>query len=214
MPMYTVKPGDYLVKIARDHGIANWRTIWDHPNNAELRQQRKSPDILLAGDAVYAPLVAVKQVGLATGQQHNLKVTAPRPRLRVRVLDVDGKPVAEQACFLLVDTPLPMKTDADGRIDAPLAPDHPVEGELVFPDLELRYHLMIGGLDPEDTPSGEKHRLNNLGYYAGVHDGDEPGDADDWQLRWAQEEFDRDHGVEHPAFGSFDPQRLAEEHGS
>ncbi len=53
MPMYTVKPGDYLVKIANEHGIANWKTIWDHPNNAELRKKRKSPDVLFPGDQVY-----------------------------------------------------------------------------------------------------------------------------------------------------------------
>jgi len=214
MPVYTVQPGDYLVKIARDSGIANWRTIWDHPANSELRQKRKSPDILLAGDQLFVPVPTVKTVQLATGQTHKLEVTAPRPRLRIRVLDVNGNPVANQACFLSVDTPLLLKTDADGRIDAALELDHPVEGELFFPDLKLKYHLMIGGLDPEDTPSGEKHRLNNLGYFAGVHDADQPGDADDWQLRWAQEEFDRDHGNKHPAFGTFDPQKLAKEHGS
>jgi hypothetical protein len=212
--MYTVQPGDYLVKIARDHGIANWKTIWDHPLNAELKTKRKSPDILLAGDQVFVPVVAAKQVSLATGRQHTLKVTAPKPRLRVRVLDVNGDPVANQFCFLSVDTPLPLTTDADGRIDAPLEPDHPVEGELFFPDLKLTYHLMIGGLDPDDTPSGEKHRLNNMGYYAGVHDADQEGDADDWQLRWAQEEFDRDHGVKKPDFHKFDPEKLAKEHGS
>ena len=31
---YTVRSGDYLSKIAAEHGIANWRTIYDHPDNA------------------------------------------------------------------------------------------------------------------------------------------------------------------------------------
>ena len=43
-----------------------------------------------------------------------------------------------------------------------------------------------------------------------MHDEDQPGDADDWQLRWAQEEFDRDHGNKHPKFEAFDPERRFE----
>jgi hypothetical protein len=214
MPVYTVQPGDYLVKIARNHGIANWHTIWDHPANTELRQQRKSPDILQAGDKLFVPAATVKTVELATGKTHKLAVSVPRPRLRIRVLDVNGNPVANQFCFVSIDTPLPATTDSDGKIDVPLEPDHPVEGELFFPDLKLKYHLMIGGLDPENTEKGEKHRLNNMGYFAGVHEDDQPGDADDWQLRWAKEEFERDHGVKHPAFDKFDPDKLAKEHGS
>ena len=27
---YTVKQGDYLAKIATDHGFAEWKWIWDH----------------------------------------------------------------------------------------------------------------------------------------------------------------------------------------
>jgi len=214
MPFYTVKPGDYLVKIAKDHGIANWKTIWDHPSNADLRQKRKSPDILMAGDQLFVPVPAVKKIDLATGTPHQLKVVAPKPRLRIRVLDVDGQPVKNQSCILNVDTPMPMSTDDDGRIDAPLEPDHPPEGELIFTELGLKYHLFIGGLDPEDAPTGQKHRLNNLGYYAGSHETDQEGEADDWQLRWAQEEFDRDHGVKQPKWESFDVKRLVKEHGS
>lgn len=214
MPIYTVQFGDYLVKIAKQHGIANWRTIWDHPNNAELRQLRKSPDILLAGDKLFVPVAAIKHVGLATGQQHTLQVTAPKPRLRLRVLDVNGMPVANQLCFLTVDAATMARTDADGRVEVPLAPDHPVEGQLFFPDLKLTYHLMIGGLDPLETDPGKKQRLNNLGYFAGVHDHDQDGLADDWQLRWAEEEFEKDHGVAKPSHDKFDPKKLETAHGS
>ena len=213
MPMYTVKPGDYLVKIANEHGIANWKTIWDHPNNAELRKKRKSPDVLFPGDQVFVPVVTGKHVSLATGAQHTLTISAGKPRLRLRILDVNGDPVANQMCFIDVDTATLRETDADGRVEVPLEPDHPVEGELVFPDLGVKYRLMIGGLDPENTPSGEKHRLNNLAYYAGSHEQDQDGEADDWQLRWAQEEFEKDHGVDKPKFQTFDPSRLRAEHG-
>ncbi|MBI4953975.1 MAG: LysM peptidoglycan-binding domain-containing protein [Myxococcales bacterium] len=57
MILYTVRPGDYLVKIAAEHGTT-WQAIWDHPSNAELRRRRGSPDILYPGDvlAIETPL--------------------------------------------------------------------------------------------------------------------------------------------------------------
>ncbi|MBI4950473.1 MAG: LysM peptidoglycan-binding domain-containing protein [Myxococcales bacterium] len=51
MIFYTVQPGDYLVKIAAEHGTT-WEAIWSHPANAELRQKRGSPDILYPGDVL------------------------------------------------------------------------------------------------------------------------------------------------------------------
>jgi len=41
MPDYTVKQGDYLAKIAKNHGFSDYKTIWAHPQNAELKSKRK-----------------------------------------------------------------------------------------------------------------------------------------------------------------------------
>ena len=48
------------------------------------------------------------------------------------------------------------------------------------------FRFLIGDLDPVDTPSGQRARLNNLGYFAGFSDRDED------QLAWAAEEFQAD----------------------
>ena len=40
MPMYTVVQGDCLSAIAHKFGFADWRTIYNHGNNAEFRRLR------------------------------------------------------------------------------------------------------------------------------------------------------------------------------
>jgi hypothetical protein len=48
---YVVQPGDWLAKIAREHGTTVL-AIWNHPENAGHRDRRASPDILYPGDVL------------------------------------------------------------------------------------------------------------------------------------------------------------------
>jgi hypothetical protein len=52
---YVAVPGDYLVKIASEHGTT-WQGIWNHPANAEHRRKRESPDVLMVGDVLMVPV--------------------------------------------------------------------------------------------------------------------------------------------------------------
>jgi len=52
---YTVVAGDYLVKIAADHGYASWRDIYYHPDNEEFRRRRPNPDKIYVGDVLMLP---------------------------------------------------------------------------------------------------------------------------------------------------------------
>jgi hypothetical protein len=52
------------------------------------------------------------------------------------------------------------------------------------------FALKIGHLDPVDTISGQRARLNNLGYFAG--DSDDPSDP---AFESAAEEFQCDHSL-------------------
>ncbi len=45
----TVKQGDYFAKIAKKYGFSDWRTIYNHADNAELKQKRPDPNILHPG---------------------------------------------------------------------------------------------------------------------------------------------------------------------
>jgi hypothetical protein len=48
---YVVQAGDWLAKIAREHGTTVL-AIWNHPENAGHRDRRASPDILYPGDVL------------------------------------------------------------------------------------------------------------------------------------------------------------------
>ncbi len=50
--IYIVKSGDWLAKIAEDHGTTVG-AIWNHPGNAAHRAKRGSPDVLYPGDALH-----------------------------------------------------------------------------------------------------------------------------------------------------------------
>jgi len=41
--------------IAAQSGIKNWQTVWNAPQNAALRAQRKKPELIQPGDKVYVP---------------------------------------------------------------------------------------------------------------------------------------------------------------
>ncbi|MEA1932860.1 MAG: LysM domain-containing protein [Thermodesulfobacteriota bacterium] len=52
---YNVVSGDTMVRIASRHGIANWRTIYNHAENAAFRALRPNPDRIYVGDEIYIP---------------------------------------------------------------------------------------------------------------------------------------------------------------
>jgi len=194
MPLYhTVKPGDYLSKIARQHGYTDFHVIWDHPENAELKRKRKNPNILFAGDRLFIPDKQTKTESVATEQRHRFQVKGGSLLLRIVLKDIDDEPIAQAACALEVDGAEHfLTTDANGLIEQAI-PGTAERGTLTIddPDVLLDIEgLRIGHLDPVDTPSGQQARLNNLGYY--IDTADRPEEE---ELRSAVEEFQCDHGL-------------------
>ena len=52
---YVVKAGDWLAKIAEEHG-STVSVIWNHPGNGAHRAKRGSPDVLYPGDVLVIPV--------------------------------------------------------------------------------------------------------------------------------------------------------------
>ena len=52
---YTVRQGDYLSKISSENGFFDHTIIWNHPNNAELKEKRQNPSVLYPGDQLFIP---------------------------------------------------------------------------------------------------------------------------------------------------------------
>ena len=158
---HTVKQGEHLMRIAEQYGFSDYRVIWDAPENAELRNQRQSPDVLYPGDVLYIPDRETKQEECVTEQRHVLRVRGRTCKLRLVCKDVDDQPIANTNCTLRVEgTTCELTTDANGMIEQEI-PNTAERGTLKINEVEVP--LFIGHLDPENTPTGEQARLNNLG---------------------------------------------------
>ena len=186
-----------MTRIAMSYGFADWRPVWNAPENASLRSIRDSPDVLMPGDSLFIPDKLTKELPAGTEQKHPYEVTVKPLRLRVKILDrfhealalADGKiqigADVEDAApdgSADVDQPLnrPQRTEEAGtlRFNETLE----VNQQELVRDLDLG--LKIGYMDPAEEESGQLKRLRNLGYYALPE-----GQPDDKLLQAAIEEF-------------------------
>jgi hypothetical protein len=98
---YTVQEGDCLASIADAHGLT-WQTLWNLPENSELRRRHEEPTILLPGEVVRIPELRVRRETGATEQRHRFVRRATPAVLRLRILrpaqsDRDQQPAEGQS---------------------------------------------------------------------------------------------------------------------
>lgn len=96
---YIVQTGDCISSLAFERGFF-WETIWNHPQNAELKQKRTDPNILKEGDVVHIPDKELKEESCATDQKHKFKVKGVPAKLRMRLMEEpkkEEKPAEESA---------------------------------------------------------------------------------------------------------------------
>ncbi|KIG14834.1 hypothetical protein DB30_06287 [Enhygromyxa salina] len=133
---HTAKQGDSIESIAYAAGHI-WETVWDAPENAALRELRKTPHVLLPGDVVFVPPIEVRTESIATGQRHKLRRNSVPSKLTVRFL-VDGEPRADAAyTFVCGGVERHGTTDGDGWLDEsthPLAAWAEVRFSIEAPD--------------------------------------------------------------------------------
>lgn len=189
---HRIAPGDHVVRLAYQAGHATVDAVWNHPANAELRDQRPDPGVLVAGDLVHVPDAPDRVVeGLLTRRDHRIVLTLPMPQLRLVLERPGGIPHAAMACVAeFDDTRVQVVTDARGGLELELHP-HTSKVQLDF-DLQ-RIELTIATLEPVDTIAGWHARLDNLGYQPGSLRANTPSDP--YALRSAVEEFQCDHGL-------------------
>jgi hypothetical protein len=193
---YTVKQGDYVSKVARQFGFSDYRTVWDHGQNSELKTKRKNPNVLLPGDQLFIPDRELRQEARPTDQRHKFEVHAkPQLQLRLVLEDQFEKPIADANCVLVLEGETrKVTTDGEGRLEEILPPlVH--DALLIIQDPQTAFNglqipVKVGDMDPVDEISGQEDRLNNLGYFAGSK-----GDPDDPRFRSAVEEFQCDFGL-------------------
>jgi hypothetical protein len=55
MPTHIVRNGENLTVIANKYRYSEWKTIYNHPQNAEFRRKRPNPNVIVPGDVIYIP---------------------------------------------------------------------------------------------------------------------------------------------------------------
>jgi N-acetylmuramoyl-L-alanine amidase len=171
---HVVDQGDWLSKIAKWYGISKWQSIWDHPQNARLRDERQDPNILYPGDRVYIPAIRQKEDSGSTEQRHKYRLIGDRIKLNLKLIDEEKQPRANVPYKLTIDGEsfhgliFEKRTDGQGRITQ----DIPVNSEMGYLKVDNQViQLHLGHLDPIETVSGTQARLANLGYDPGPIDG-------------------------------------------
>jgi hypothetical protein len=184
---HTVAQGEHLSRIAFNYGFTDYKKIWNDPANADLQQLRKDPNVLYPGDELVIPDKETREETRPTEALHKFKLHLSTLNLRLVLKDFENKPIAKAKCRLDVEASSDdLTTGGDGKIERIILPVDE-NGRLVVAEKEIDLPIRIGHLDPADTPTGQKGRLNNLGYDAGPLEVE-----DDLRFRSAVEEFQCD----------------------
>jgi hypothetical protein len=164
---YTVGENDCFSNIAERFGFS-WEKLWNHPDNAELKQKRKNPNILYPGDVIHIPDKELHEVSRPTEKRHRFQKLSQTVLLRLRLLE-DGQPRRNLSYTLEVEgQTFSGATDGDGKLEHKIPAKSSV-GRLIT--TEDSYMLNIGRLDPVTEIAGVQERLKNLGYLGDAADG-------------------------------------------
>jgi hypothetical protein len=207
---HTVKRGECISSIAYEHGFFP-DTLWNLPENAQLKQERKDMNVLLPGDEVFIPDRAEKTESGATEERHRFRKKGVPAKLQL-VFKIEHEPRANERYWLSVDDG-PFQTDTldeTGLLEAPIPPNAAKAHVFVGEGVRKTEHVFkLGNVDPISEPSGSQSRLANLGYPCEheKHLGE--------TTRAALREFQKDHGLN--ASGELDDatqNALKKAHGS
>lgn len=162
MPKRYISSGESIPSIARDEGFF-WKTLWNLPENASLKEKRKDPNVLYEGDEVEVPELREKEETRATEQTHTFRRKGDPLKLKLRLMLMD-EPRGNEDFTLDVDGKLITgSTDGDGKLEEWI-PGNARRAKLILAGGREEYPIQISRLDPIDTTPGAKQRLANLGY--------------------------------------------------
>ncbi len=165
---YTVKQGDCIFSIAVEHGFFA-DTIWNDPNNKELKEKREDPNVLMPGDVVFVRDKQLKEVGEPTNNVYKFKCKNTPKLLSIQLKYIDT-PLKNMNYTITIDGQEKKgKTDGEGWLKQTISPNAKI-AKLTLPD-GTEYDLKLGSLDPADEITGIQGRLQSLGLYEGSLNG-------------------------------------------
>jgi hypothetical protein len=161
MPTHTIAHHECINSIAARYGF-HWRDVWEHPDNQAIRELRKNPNLLCPGDTIAVPTPRPGSQSLASGQQHRMVVRVGA-KLRIRLQD-RGEPISGAYVLEVGGRRLEGELDGEGQLEQPI-PATATRATLLLVERNELVELLLGDLDPADTPVGAIERLVNLGLF-------------------------------------------------
>jgi hypothetical protein len=217
--IHVVKQGEWLQKIAEQHGFASWKSIYFFdPDNAAFRAKRPNPNVILPGDEIAIPTPGKKSEIIFTGTNHKAVVIDDEPDfVRLTPRDPGGASLVGRRFELIIGSSvLRGAIDGTGVIETqlPAGTSDDAATLTVFGENEgdeaTTWTLKIGHLDPVELTTGLKARLNNLRFFCGEVD-----DHFDATTETAVRQFQKRHRL--PVDGKANPAtcaKLVEVYGS
>ncbi len=176
MNVHVVRQGDCFFSIAKLYGFS-WVKLYEHPDNAELRQKRPNPFVLFPGDRVAIPNNETKNILGQTEKQHRFCISAKQPLIRLKLQDDLDYPLS--GVYYKLTSGIQVvegKTDSSGMVEVEIKPRTQDVKLEVWPggrqsEASLTWPIKIGYLDPIEFVTGIQARLFNLGFECGPVDG-------------------------------------------
>jgi N-acetylmuramoyl-L-alanine amidase len=72
----------------------NWQTLWNHPQNANLKNTRKDPNVLFPGDFVFIPEKTLRLENCVTDKCHKFVLKGVPEILRICLLNEFDHPLS------------------------------------------------------------------------------------------------------------------------
>ena len=166
---HIVKQGECILLLAHDGGFFT-DAIWDHPENRDLKEKRKKPNILMPGDVVFIPDKKLGEHTAPTDNRHTYVLRTAKVKFTLTLLDL-GKPRANLKWILKVDGMQIAQGTTDGKGTLKSAiPANARRGLLLLGDDQEEFDVRFGHVDPIGEICGVQSRLKNLGFYRGETD--------------------------------------------
>jgi hypothetical protein len=163
MKPYVIRQGDYLTKLAHQLGF-DADAVWNDDANSALREKRPNRDILHPGDVLQVPVEPPAPLAVTAQAANRFQARVPTVEIRVKLSDGEQNRYASKAFRVEgMGKAFEGTTDGDG-LAIFAVPTRVREVTLTMVEAGETFHLLIGGMDPVDRPSGVRKRLAHLGF--------------------------------------------------
>ncbi|MCK4536475.1 MAG: peptidoglycan-binding protein [Desulfuromonadales bacterium] len=139
-----------MASIAEKHGFF-WETLWNLPENSDLKRGHEDQTILLPGEIVRIPDLREKEESGATEQKHRFKRNGTPAILRLQVL----RPIEPEEEEPTEEEPSDEGPPEDDSLEVVVEDPTPQEGEGDEPWADAPYILEIDGKVTEGQTDGD-----------------------------------------------------------